>query len=730
MRPGSLGPQRAGNIASDDDFRGMIFDDFEVRRGKAPGEFIAVLTVRRLKTDGFQRANKTGYMSSRVKYHFQSPQNAFNLMFSIPHRLLVLALRRGALRDHTTIESLLDGHDQYIDFKTEFLQKPVLVKGTQRGLSILADEPLTSEAITEYIRLRAEKAGFPGKTTAYCMRRAAATDFIKVLGKDLARDLMNHDVDSRCMEVFYQELHSKTDVSAATLGESITARASEMEMDSHHVYLAHLPARKVAELYATELNTVVRQSIATDDEWRDAKTLAARKARERVLRRQALHYLTKEAHDKNRRLLTVEEWRQRKHDFFARATEFNRRLVERIQAPLEEDSTQAGDADEFQDLDFDSEFDESKTRHVECECFLCSPMLHDYVAQSLTSCNADTAEDDLEDTLVDQDSGDDSGVEIHGSEEQSMSKEVAANQSIIFGNVEYKVAVSHMMELLFENGLSEYSTLGKSLCRLCLDDDTIPNGGPEKSKFWTHHHLQRHMEGKMHSQFEQMKRRAIKLQDENDWPGLRCEFCTSLLPSDAEHFHFASMRDLTKHWSESTAEILKRTQGMYNDRPFAKQHHEAMRNAGYYDDESKGGVARRENEREAARKRQRSALALQDSRFAYSDDKELLLPVPIKSHGPLLVHGSFINWTEQADRHPAFRFGDIPEANHQPSYDIDGHSDFLVAGDFPTAASQLALEQNVEENPDLEYVPVPGTVGGMLGQGNRMMDRIAEDDDL
>lgn len=297
-----------------------------------------------------------------VKFHFQSPQKIHNLMFSVPHRILVLALRRGALQNHSTIESILDGQEKFITFKPEFMSKPVFTRGTARGLSIDPNQPLSADKFSEYITLRGSRAGYSQAITFSSIRRRACTDFVKAFGPEIARNIMSHDAETRTMERHYLDRLPQIDTSAAALGEDVSKRAGDMYVDSHRLFMQRLSAQEVAEIFSKALNVLVRQALMADEQWLNATSTSIKKNRQRIIRRTALKQLMEDAHEERQRTTLNEEWQARRDEFTQRATEFNKQLLARIQAGSQEDTIAAEDEDTLQGIDFEHDFDESRAK--------------------------------------------------------------------------------------------------------------------------------------------------------------------------------------------------------------------------------------------------------------------------------------------------------------------------------------------------------------------------------
>lgn len=111
VRPGSLGhgPQDKSNLANGQFLR---WGDIEVFRNGSRGEFIADITFRVVKTNQAdpEEGNNSRSPQRPIRCRVMPPKSNDNLVFSVPHRLLVIALRRGAIEGVTTLEELLTGN--------------------------------------------------------------------------------------------------------------------------------------------------------------------------------------------------------------------------------------------------------------------------------------------------------------------------------------------------------------------------------------------------------------------------------------------------------------------------------------------------------------------------------------------------------------------------------------------------------------------------------------------
>lgn len=139
----------------------------------------------------------------------------------VPHRLLVMLLRRGALQGINTIEELLDGQQQNILIKDEFQGKPLFYGSTPKGLGLHESRPLTANSISAYIKARAKSLGYTENVTLYSLRRMIATELVARIGLDRTRILMGHAPNSRTLELYYFEMSEILDLTSAALQQDL-----------------------------------------------------------------------------------------------------------------------------------------------------------------------------------------------------------------------------------------------------------------------------------------------------------------------------------------------------------------------------------------------------------------------------------------------------------------------------------------------------------------------------
>ncbi|KAF4974714.1 hypothetical protein FZEAL_8423 [Fusarium zealandicum] len=177
-----------------------------------------------------------------------------------PHRLLTIAIRRGVLKDIQTLDDPFSGRQRFITIKPEFLNKPILS--------------------------RTPKIGLIQDIQFYSLRRKTAEDLRLALGPDLARAIMAHDPKSVVLEKF-----NTTDRTALV---NLTAIALGEE-DRHSGFDQSLALTKLNDYQLRQmgpaLNAIFDELRENDDEYPHEGTIAARKNRNRVLRRAAFQSL-------------------------------------------------------------------------------------------------------------------------------------------------------------------------------------------------------------------------------------------------------------------------------------------------------------------------------------------------------------------------------------------------------------------------------------------------------
>lgn len=559
-------------------------------------------------------------MTNEYYSFLKSPTQTNNLVLSLPHRLLVAALRRKAIVGIESVAELLDGNIRRIRFKDEFLNLPIALRGTPRGLDVIPDQPATVIALSEYLQRRGENLGYPEPITFYAIRRRAATNFTEVFGADSARAIMNHDPDTRIMEQHYLDLFRTTNMTAAALGEGAPAeQQEEMNEQANYLALNRLGPQRVSEIYGAPLNAAVRKLILTDDKYWEMGTTRERKNRERVLRRSALQSLMEIAHQEQSDTMTVQEMKERKQEVMEKMTLFNTKLLEMAKKAAETDLGTGS----VGDVQCDEDFEE----------------IHS----------------DVEDAEADADDQMEAGGSVNVDEESFLPQNATDEEGGYFE------AVRYTMNLLYDNSLNEYSIKQRAFCPLCVDDDTVDQEA--KQKLWAPNHIKRHMDSMFHTDYGAFQRRAEMVKADNEAPGFVCEFCVLVHPEGWEPVYYPGFSQLNRHINDSTAKGLRRMQNKPEGLDFEERsanHETRKEEAGWNRDDFRGDRIVQEKEKQERVVRARRNLALDQPAFRFTDEAELEAPIPVPGQ-PGLFYGSF-NHPSEIPEHMAgvLSLGPIP----------------------------------------------------------------------
>jgi hypothetical protein len=118
VRPGSLA--RSDNKPANSPQKPfLIWKDIELSRDEQHGKFSARLHFRNLKTnyEDPEKSRRKTVQASTLTCIIKSPQNTENMVFSVPHRLLTMAVRRGILDGIETLDQLFSSEAKYISVR-------------------------------------------------------------------------------------------------------------------------------------------------------------------------------------------------------------------------------------------------------------------------------------------------------------------------------------------------------------------------------------------------------------------------------------------------------------------------------------------------------------------------------------------------------------------------------------------------------------------------------------
>ena len=571
------------------------------------GEFALTLTVRNIKLNQYVDAS---VKLKTITYHIKPPRRQENVPLSIVHRLLTIAIRRGALVGISSIDDLLNQQGQEICIKEEFMDKPILLMGTPRGLGV-SNEPMRASALTDYISRRGRKLGYSEAVTFYSIRHRAANDLSRAYGDDIARLLMGHGPDSRSLEKYYLDKSSTVNVGAVGVGELELMEDGAVEMMAERNCLAttRLTAEQLAKTQGRTLNALCRAIAASDPNypWTDART---RKLYDKRIRYAALKSLLEEQHAVRRATETIEEVDQARKRV-AMASEAAGLLVKEAARRLGEALTATKDAaqDPINDVLYHQEFPEL----AEVDEF---PEL-----------DMDQDPTQLEDGTTD--------VDIDQDEEAMVVEDPES------ADIPYEWVVRTFMDIMIGNGFSKLSHTGVATrinCPLCLDDETLPE--TMKERLWEPNFgLNRHLRGSVHSGSSLFQRRAEIAMQEHLRSKYVCTFCERAAPKDGTVPQYNNMRDLIRHIDQSNATRLTIQKaggtGWMKTLSYITTHDALKAEEGWYKPDWKGLLEKKV--------KNKAALVQQSvarSGIRYANIKELESPIPHNTL-PGIVYGSF-----------------------------------------------------------------------------------------
>ncbi|KAJ4190733.1 hypothetical protein NW755_004947 [Fusarium falciforme] len=302
----------------------LVWGDLEIQRTPTVGKFFVQLTIRNLKTNSVDPEKGDSNKSLILSLHSPNGQLTFEL--SAPHRILTIALRRGVLSGINTIDDLFLQREKNISIKNEFKEKPILLRGGPRGRSVQADQPLSSGALTEYLKLRGQKIGLTKEITFYSIRRSAAMDLSTKVGSEMARAIMAHDPHSIVMEKYYTtQRTSLPNLTSLALGDD-DGQVDHRPIDGSLIFsrLNQDQMRRDGPM----LNTVFRELREMDEQYPHDGNARAKKYRDRVIRRAALRSVMRELADEQSKNLTIDDTTLRVEQLQSMSREFNRRVLD------------------------------------------------------------------------------------------------------------------------------------------------------------------------------------------------------------------------------------------------------------------------------------------------------------------------------------------------------------------------------------------------------------------
>ncbi|KAK7981593.1 hypothetical protein PG988_003831 [Apiospora saccharicola] len=594
VRPGSIGWSNQERLEL-----GLYlkWSDIQIfRDSESEFKFTARITFRSLKTNSQdpERAQKKAVDERMLICNVKSPENTDALYFSIPHRLLVMALRRKLLRDVETMEQLVECEFKRIAFKPEALNKPVVCAATPRGLGI-THKPAKADALSTYLATRGHNIGYNQRITFLSIRRRAATHFAEKVGVERARRFMNHHARVSIT-------HGDTIGPASNHGQS-----ADLIKGNNHLALGaiiHDP-EAFKRVHGPTLNIIaescVRGALLDGIKDCDMKNLKKR------ARKSAMRWLLgKESADMAANL-SIQQW--------------DERLDSLERSHFWDDVLHKARAD-MQDASHDDEDDSNDPTVNHATGFFHEGPMIEYPEEPDLE---DQSPTDKTDGSYDRDT-----VQVgdEGFEPEDDQKDVP-----------YDNAAKAFMDHIMGNTFSRYTTFKYNpvQCPSCLED---PTAEPEsKNRMWNNKKkLESHMSGEYHTPKSRFFRRIdqLKLETGGD---LICPYCKEIGHLPPERWRWPTHTKLARHI---------KTHSHYTDsnsNDARTRHRQLAEEDGWFNDPNfnqfNDEVSVKKRASTAAyRKKQRAHLARLTLR--YSNEIELGAPVQHQSINDLVYGGGLL----------------------------------------------------------------------------------------
>lgn len=315
VRPGSLGPSHLGRN------KPLMWKDVGFTTGDIPGQFDVSIEFPNIAIKARHNNESSAGSSRSLRITITSPTDPDSLVFSVPHRLLVIAIRRGIL------------------------------DSISKGTSLNRSQPLTAPQLTDYLSTRGLALGYPQPITWYSLRRKAATDLTRRVGADQARIILGHTYESRTLERFYLDLAPTMDLSRIQTERPINAggiSADLFKANSWTPAVARLDREAVSRTRGVALAAYTNMLIRLDTDFPTDASDEELKQYRKVMTRRAKKEITAREMDLLKRNMTREEFQGRRGALNASA--FAKSILERARAVLAEPlPIEEGDEEELDD---------------------------------------------------------------------------------------------------------------------------------------------------------------------------------------------------------------------------------------------------------------------------------------------------------------------------------------------------------------------------------------------
>jgi uncharacterized protein YlaI len=332
----------------------------------------------------------------------------------------------------------------YLQINREHLSKPIILGSKPRGLEV-SEKAASAASLTDYLALRGLKIGCAESLTFTSIRRRAAGDLTRAVGRDAARVIMNHDPETRTLEKYYLSIDDQIDVSGISLGEpgDLGSEGYSRQMDEARTLAIYtLSSQKACEIHGPAVNALMVKLMASDPGYPYTATPSDLKNYKRRIRRVALRSLLDDEVQKQRREIGTEEFNNRVN----RLT--SSKIMDLVLQKAQSQLSIASENDEEISSEEESLFIDDDTQQI----------IHN---------QEENAEDDLETQSMG-----DNNSKIYRELDKDDEDDSPTDSDV---EIDYATAACTFMQTLLDNTLSQHKDLKNNPipCPLCQEDDTI-----------------------------------------------------------------------------------------------------------------------------------------------------------------------------------------------------------------------------------------------------------------
>ncbi|KAK7522788.1 uncharacterized protein IWZ02DRAFT_450515 [Phyllosticta citriasiana] len=503
VRPGTLCPGPSGRN------KPLSWGDIKITTCDEPGQFNINVEFENI---AIKISNNPDQQEDHpLNVTIKSATSHEDLIFSPSHRLLVIAIRRGLLQGISTLEELLNTNLQIIQVKPEYLNEPIFYQSTPKGTSLNFNKPLRAASLTDYLRNRSHALGYPSGITFYSIRRKIASDLVRRVGLETARNMMGHAPESHTLKRSYLSLGPTLDVQAIATEAPMQAGGVSDQFVAEWAPFAQsrLSDTGIQKTRGAALRAYAAKPVEMDPAYPHGASVDQLKAYRKKVRRRAQMDLMDQERTLEQSRMTRAEFRDRLGA--TKASSFAKAVLDRAAQSVQALADMEVDMNDGDNDDFDDEIDTPEE---------------------------EPGEVDLEEAAA-----------RAGTRQLSLDVEHDESNAIDASAVPFKELARSFMESLLHNTMSNTVGTwaeGDQRCVLCLEDETTSQADKEK-KWDKQAKLIRHQQTMFHSARRQWERRVQSQHDAIDPNGpWYCPYCP-----ESDRHGYGRLNEVIQHLQRS-----------------------------------------------------------------------------------------------------------------------------------------------------------------------------------